>query len=59
MVACAFDDPADAPAREVLAAAYPGREVVAVDARPLFARGGGIHCITQQQPALPAPQEVR
>ena len=31
-------------------AAYPGREVVLVDARPLFARGGGIHCITQQQP---------
>lgn len=59
VVACAFDDPADAPAREILAAAYPGREVVAVDARPLFARGGGIHCITQQQPARPAPQEVR
>ena len=26
-------------------------EVVAVDARPLFERGGGIHCITQQQPS--------
>lgn len=52
VIACAFDDPADAEAREVLAEAYPGREVVQVDARPLFARGGGIHCITQQQPAL-------
>ena len=31
---------------------YPGRRVVTVDARPIFARGGGIHCITQQQPAL-------
>ena len=38
-------------ALDVLRAAYPGREVVGVDARPLYARGGGIHCITQQQPA--------
>lgn len=50
VIACAFDDPADARAREILRTAYPGREVVTVDARPLFARGGGIHCITQQQP---------
>ncbi|WP_238473535.1 agmatine deiminase family protein [Nocardioides cavernaquae] len=52
VIACAFDDPADAEAREVLAAAYPGRDVVQIDARPIFDRGGGIHCITQQQPAL-------
>lgn len=52
VIACAFDDPADDETREVLADAYPGRAVVQVDARPLFARGGGIHCITQQQPAL-------
>lgn len=52
VVACSFDDPNDAVAVEVLAAAYPGREIVTVDARPLFARGGGIHCITQQQPAV-------
>jgi agmatine deiminase len=53
VIACAFDDPADDEARAVLADAYPGRTVVQLDARPLFARGGGIHCITQQQPALP------
>jgi len=51
VIACAFDDPADAEAAAILAAAYPGREVVAVDARAIFALGGGIHCITQQQPA--------
>lgn len=52
VVACSFDDVNDAAAVEVLSSAYPGREVVTVDARPLFARGGGIHCITQQQPAV-------
>lgn len=51
VIACGFDDPiADAAAREVLEAAYPGRRAVTVDAREMFARGGGIHCITQQQP---------
>lgn len=50
IIACGFgDDAADAHARAVLADAY-GREVVTVDAREIFARGGGIHCITQQQP---------
>jgi agmatine deiminase len=52
VLACAFGDPtADARAVTILADAYPGRSVVSLDARPLFARGGGIHCITQQQPA--------
>lgn len=51
VIACAFDDPRDADAVAILRETYPGRQVVAVDARPLFARGGGIHCITQQQPA--------
>jgi agmatine deiminase len=51
VVLCAFDDPRDAQARAVLEAAYPGRRVVLVDARDVFAFGGGIHCITQQQPA--------
>lgn len=53
VLACSFGDPADDRALGILREAYPGREVVAIDARPLFARGGGIHCITQQQPAVP------
>ena len=53
VIACTFDDPHDAEALELLAHAYPGREVVGVDARVLFERGGGIHCVTQQQPVSP------
>ncbi|MBC7441920.1 MAG: agmatine deiminase family protein [Ramlibacter sp.] len=53
VIACGFgEDQADQAARELLAAVYPGRTVVSVEARPLFARGGGIHCITQQQPSV-------
>lgn len=50
VIACSFNDPMDEKALRILADAYPGRRVVSVDARELFARGGGIHCITQQQP---------
>ncbi|MCX2715702.1 agmatine deiminase family protein [Mycolicibacterium sp. J2] len=51
VIACSFGDPRDADAAAILADEYPGRRVVSVDARPLFERGGGIHCITQQQPS--------
>ncbi|CAH0174877.1 Putative agmatine deiminase [Microbacterium oxydans] len=55
VIACGFgDDVSDARARAILSESYPGRAVTTVDARPLFDRGGGIHCITQQQPTLPA-----
>jgi agmatine deiminase len=50
VVMCTFDDPNDAVAEALLRDAYPGREIVPIDARRIFARGGGIHCITQQQP---------
>jgi agmatine deiminase len=60
VIACGFgEERADAAAREILAAAYPGRRVVTVDSRPIFARGGGIHCITQQQPLLAQEESAR
>jgi agmatine deiminase len=53
VIACGFgEERADARARDILEAAYPGRRAVTIDARPIFAGGGGIHCITQQQPAV-------
>jgi agmatine deiminase len=41
----------DDPAREVIAAAFPEREIQQVDISAIAPGGGGIHCITQQQPA--------
>lgn len=53
VIGCGFADPNDEQAAAILADAYPGREVIMLDAREIFARGGGIHCITQQQPIAP------
>lgn len=53
VIGCGFADiEADARAAEILAEEYPGRRVQMVDSREIFARGGGIHCITQQQPKV-------
>jgi agmatine deiminase len=49
---CSFGDEKDKEAKALLREAYPGREIMLIDATELFARGGGIHCITQQQPAF-------
>jgi agmatine deiminase len=51
VVAGVFGDARDDEAVDVLSTLFPDREVVTVDARPLFALGGGVHCVTQQQPA--------
>ncbi|MGG6381913.1 agmatine deiminase family protein [Paenarthrobacter sp. NEAU-H11] len=58
VVLCSFDDPNDAVAAGILGRAYPGRAIELVDARDIFAFGGGIHCITQQQPVPAGRQEA-
>ncbi|WP_149193419.1 agmatine deiminase family protein [Luteimonas suaedae] len=47
----AYDDPADAAARDVLAQAFPDREIVQVPCRPLIWQNGSLHCLTMQLPA--------
>ncbi|GGS77927.1 porphyromonas-type peptidyl-arginine deiminase [Streptomyces tanashiensis] len=44
---------ADNAARAILQAAYPGRTVVQLDIDTIAWGGGGIHCATQSQPAVP------
>jgi len=46
----AFDDPADARARDTVARLFPGRAVVQLPTLELAKADGNIHCITQQQP---------
>ena len=47
----AFNDPNDKVAEEILKTCFPKRKVVQIDSRVLIKGQGGIHCITQQQPA--------
>ncbi|GAB1846961.1 agmatine deiminase family protein [Achromobacter xylosoxidans] len=45
------DAEADGKALALLRALYPGRDVVQLDIDAIAAGGGGIHCVTHQQPA--------
>lgn len=47
----AYDAPGDEPARRIVERTFPNHEVVQIDVRKIAIGGGGIHCITQQQPA--------
>lgn len=46
------DQETDAMARDALAQHYPGREIVSLNVDVLGESGGGIHCATQQMPAV-------
>ncbi|MEM7168597.1 MAG: agmatine deiminase family protein [Pseudomonadota bacterium] len=45
------DKTADSFAVKALAELYPGREIVLLNVDRLYENGGGIHCVTQQEPA--------
>nr|WP_226904992.1 agmatine deiminase family protein [Pedobacter schmidteae] len=45
-----YNDPNDAVANKIIQGIYPGKKVVGIDCRNLFANGGMVHCVTQQQP---------
>ncbi len=46
----AYGDAMDEAAAAVLASAFPGREIVAVNCRPLIWQNGSLHCLTMQLP---------
>ncbi|MFC5742953.1 agmatine deiminase family protein [Dyella tabacisoli] len=45
-----YNDANDAVAKAALQRVFPDRVVVGIDVRNLYANGGMIHCVTQQQP---------
>lgn len=45
-----YDDPADEAALTAIGAAFPGREIIGIDCRPLILQHGSLHCITMQLP---------
>lgn len=46
----AYNDPNDRQACDTIAKAFPGREIVAIDATPLIFQGGSLHCSTMHLP---------
>ncbi|WP_316803333.1 agmatine deiminase family protein [Pedobacter nototheniae] len=45
-----YNDPNDLIANAIIQKLYPDKKVVGIDCRNLFANGGMVHCVTQQQP---------
>ena len=46
-----YADPADQPALAAIAEAYPEREIIGIDCRPVIWQHGSLHCLTMQIPA--------
>jgi len=50
VVLCEFGDPQDQVVADVFRRLFNDREIVSVPAVDIFKGGGGVHCITQQEP---------
>lgn len=45
-----YNSPRDQLAAAVISRAFPGREIVGIDCRPLILQHGSLHCVTMQYP---------
>jgi agmatine deiminase len=45
-----YNDPNDTVAINAIQKLYPTKKIVSIDVRNLYANGGMVHCVTQQQP---------
>lgn len=45
-----YNDPNDVVALAILEDVHPDKEIVGIDVRDIYAYGGMVHCLTQQQP---------
>lgn len=45
-----YQSPKDATAKAQLQKAFPDREIIGIDCRPLIKQGGSLHCVTMQFP---------
>jgi agmatine deiminase len=36
--------------KETMEELYPGKTIIAIEIGPMAQAGGGVHCVTQQQP---------
>jgi agmatine deiminase len=52
-----FGDENDDRAISIITEHFPGREIVSIDCRLLLEGGGGIHCVTKEQPAVSIPPD--
>jgi len=51
VLASIFNDPNDSKALQILQECFPDRKVIGIDCSDIIYGGGGIHCMTMQQPA--------
>ena len=47
-----FGDPNDEKARKIITDCFPDRKVTVIDCREIIYGGGGIHCMTREQPEI-------
>jgi agmatine deiminase len=50
VIAGYVDTPMTPLEKETMEELYPGKTIIAIEIGPMAKAGGGVHCVTQQQP---------